>query len=544
VFSDDGSLLIDSLEENFYGNVITANSFVGPLTGNVTANSIVPGANVTFNIGTISNQWANIYSLRTFVGNSYTGNVLPTANLTGNLGSITERWNSLWVGGSSIHLGNIVQKEVNSTTIGFFQSDGITPATIDAGSISAGSTLTNGNSSVAVSANANITVTVTSVPTATFSPGLFDVDGNISGNYILGNGALLSGIITSVANINNGLSNVSINTANANITMGVNGVANIVTVYDTGVNISGQTYIDNALVAGNLTVSGNLNVANSSTIELSDPIVGIGRGSNNSPLVVNDGKDRGIDLWYYNTAERQAFVGYDNSAEKMLIAQNVSVSLNVVTVNEYGNLVTGNIESQGNISANYFFGNISQATGFNPSAFGNIILQGWSNAQSGGNVVIASDGLSNLAIRAGNGITMLGNATSDSILVSITGNTNDGTFFGAGGDAGLVTDLTTTIIDLDTVVGLVTSNYDLGSTVEVTLNSVNDNLLPTVDATYNIGNATNRWSNVTISGLFSAPLSTKTGTSTGTAGQIAWDANYIYVCTATNTWKRVSLNSF
>ena len=28
---------------------------------------------------------------------------------------------------------------------------------------------------------------------------------------------------------------------------------------------------------------------------------------------------------------------------------------------------------------------------------------------------------------------------------------------------------------------------------------------------------------------------------TGTAGQIQWDADYIYVCTATNTWKRVAI---
>ena len=28
---------------------------------------------------------------------------------------------------------------------------------------------------------------------------------------------------------------------------------------------------------------------------------------------------------------------------------------------------------------------------------------------------------------------------------------------------------------------------------------------------------------------------------TGTQGQIAWDASYIYVCTATNTWKRVAI---
>lgn len=30
-------------------------------------------------------------------------------------------------------------------------------------------------------------------------------------------------------------------------------------------------------------------------------------------------------------------------------------------------------------------------------------------------------------------------------------------------------------------------------------------------------------------------------TAAGNAGQIAWDANYIYVCTAVNTWKRSQL---
>jgi hypothetical protein len=30
-------------------------------------------------------------------------------------------------------------------------------------------------------------------------------------------------------------------------------------------------------------------------------------------------------------------------------------------------------------------------------------------------------------------------------------------------------------------------------------------------------------------------------TATGTTGQIAWDADYIYACTATNTWKRSAL---
>lgn len=42
-------------------------------------------------------------------------------------------------------------------------------------------------------------------------------------------------------------------------------------------------------------------------------------------------------------------------------------------------------------------------------------------------------------------------------------------------------------------------------------------------------------------GLLRSPQQTKTSTSAGTAGDICWDANYIYVCTATNTWKRAAL---
>jgi hypothetical protein len=31
---------------------------------------------------------------------------------------------------------------------------------------------------------------------------------------------------------------------------------------------------------------------------------------------------------------------------------------------------------------------------------------------------------------------------------------------------------------------------------------------------------------------------------TGTTGEICWDANYIYVCTATNTWKRTAISTW
>lgn len=38
--------------------------------------------------------------------------------------------------------------------------------------------------------------------------------------------------------------------------------------------------------------------------------------------------------------------------------------------------------------------------------------------------------------------------------------------------------------------------------------------------------------------LVAAPAS---ASATGVAGQIAYDSSYIYVCTATNTWKRAAI---
>lgn len=49
---------------------------------------------------------------------------------------------------------------------------------------------------------------------------------------------------------------------------------------------------------------------------------------------------------------------------------------------------------------------------------------------------------------------------------------------------------------------------------------------------------------IEVGSLFKSTITTKTGTSTGTPGQICWDANYIYVCTSTDVWKRVALSAF
>ncbi len=52
---------------------------------------------------------------------------------------------------------------------------------------------------------------------------------------------------------------------------------------------------------------------------------------------------------------------------------------------------------------------------------------------------------------------------------------------------------------------------------------------------------TKEWVKSKTAELVSAP---STASSTGTAGQIAYDSSYMYVCTATNTWKRTALTTW
>ena len=47
-------------------------------------------------------------------------------------------------------------------------------------------------------------------------------------------------------------------------------------------------------------------------------------------------------------------------------------------------------------------------------------------------------------------------------------------------------------------------------------------------------------SSIVITQSFTHSLST----SPGTAGSLRWDTNYLYICTATDTWKRAALSAW
>lgn len=93
-----------------------------------------------------------------------------------------------------------------------------------------------------------------------------------------------------------------------------------------------------AVIAGNLTVTGQTFYTNVTTVEVTDPLIGLGNGANNATLTTDDGKDRGLVLHRYDGAAIDSFMGWDHSASEFIVASNVTVTTNVVTVNEYGNI--------------------------------------------------------------------------------------------------------------------------------------------------------------------------------------------------------------
>jgi hypothetical protein len=90
----------------------------------------------------------------------------------------------------------------------------------------------------------------------------------------------------------------------------------------------------------------------------------------------------------------------------------------------------------------------------------------------------------------------------------------------------------TTTINIGVATGTKTINIGTGST--------------TNPSTIDIGSGTPANSKVTLNGtvILSRTATPASATAAGVQGTISWDANYIYICTATNTWKRTAITTW
>jgi hypothetical protein len=154
---------------------------------------------------------------------------------------------------TSLSLSGNVVSSLNSTA-NITTTANITGGNLFAGSgvITTSGNITGGNVNAAgLSLSGNVVSQLVSAANITTTA-------NIAANYFIGNGSLLTGI--DATSIQNGNSNVKVY-ANANVATSVNGVANVLLVTDTGVNITGTASANGNVTGGNLITAGAVSAA-------------------------------------------------------------------------------------------------------------------------------------------------------------------------------------------------------------------------------------------------------------------------------------------
>jgi hypothetical protein len=217
-----------------------------------------------------------------------------------------------------------------------------------------------------------------------------------------------------------------------------------------------------------------------------------------------------------------------------------------------GNNVTGN-----GVSNEIIIGNSSNTfTSISGALTVGGISCGASNIGTTGNVVIGHNGISNNTITIGNtagrGAINIGQSTNATQVVSIaSGATISGTktLNIANGATGGSTQVTianisgSSNVSIASGTGAKTVSIGVGSTTSS--GTVNIGTGSTGTTTIAIGSTTGT-STTTLNGTIVMPRTATpaSATATGTTGTIVWDSSYIYICVATNTWKRVAISTW
>lgn len=209
------------------GNVNTA--------GVVTATGNITGGNVR-TAGIVS-ATGNIIASGVFVGNG-----AGLTDVVGNIGSASQLTSGTTQINIPVASGNIVANVAGSTNLFEFSTVGF----------SALGNITGGNLVTAGLATLTGNVTAGNLRTG----GVVSATGNVTGNYILGNGSQLSGIITSVANINSGTSIMEVVSSGGNIRTTIGAVANVLVIATSGAFVTGLHSVTGNITGGNIVTGG------------------------------------------------------------------------------------------------------------------------------------------------------------------------------------------------------------------------------------------------------------------------------------------------
>ena len=402
-------------------NVVSALNATGAIAG---ANLTTPG--LISATGNVTGGNVTTGGLTQTVNLSVSGNVLgsllPSANVTYDLGSATQRWKDLYLSGTTIQLGGATLSASgtalsmgtgnvtggNVTTGGLVTATGnitggnvITSAAVSAASVSASGNVTGGNVNVGnitiatdliSSANAIITID----PATTGNAGLVVINGNLQVN---GNTTTINSNVVSTNDLTVNYANNAINSAAANgggIEVGPIGSPFITWLYNNTANVF--TSSGGISAVGNVT-GGNLNAAGlslTSNVVSALNVTGAIAGANvTTPgLISATGNITGGNLITSAAVSAASVSASGNiTGGNILGGANVNATTHTgTTVSVSGNITGGNIITSGALSAaSLSLSGASQAASYSAGT-GNI---------TGGNIVNAN----------GNGVGNIGSSS-------------------------------------------------------------------------------------------------------------------------------------
>jgi hypothetical protein len=426
---------------------ITASQFIG--SGNTLSN--IQGANVSGAVANAtvaatitSNAQPNITSVGVLTSLSVTGNVT-----TGNLSTSGNVTANLFVGTFQGNItGNLTVPGSNTQVI--FNANG------NAGA-SSGFIFNSATNAISVAGNAILGNVLTG--------GVVSATGNITGNYILGNGSQLTGITATYGNANvaNYLPTFSGNLTAGNISASgsiLSGgyLSSTGNVYAAGLVSTGGTGSISGtgnIYAGNLSISGNV-TANYFIGTFQGNITGnLTVPGSNTQVIYNANGNAGASAGFTFNAGTNALSANGNATfanittagilsatgniygNAVILAGGggggISASGNV----QAGNLITaGSVTATGNIIGSYILGNGALLTGITGGGGGSNIANGTSNVTvvgANGNVTVSVSGVGNVAVFTPTGeyvtglISATGNVIGNNFVTSGSGGTLSGT---------------------------------------------------------------------------------------------------------------------
>jgi hypothetical protein len=313
VNGETGAVTIDTGDVAENGNLYFTNTRA--------RSAISAGSGITYNSGTgaiSTTQTLTTAGSPTFVNLTLTGgipsiagDIIPSADVTYDLGSASKQWKDIYVGPGSLYVNGqkVLQDDSGTITFTADTDENIRIKTLGTGVLQLGSSSTtiNVDSTLQIAAGKNITD----------SAGIkvnFGDSIEMNGNKVIGLGAPSSAndaaTKTYVDTAISAISTSAIAQGNSNISVVDSGTGTVT------VTVDGSTALtvtaDGVVVAGNFTVSGTTTTVNSNTVAVADNILTLnsdatGAPTQNAGIEVERGDDsntqirwnEGSDTWTF-----------------------------------------------------------------------------------------------------------------------------------------------------------------------------------------------------------------------------------------------------